>query len=77
MTANGRTRMVKFLLNLISKFIVELTVPRALWFVLPPSSVTDSVAMTPISFTFYIFVILSPDDGRNCRPKHVAYMRNI
>jgi len=28
-----------------------------------------------ISFNFYIDII-SPDDGRNCRPKHVACIRN-
>ena len=28
-----------------------------------------------ICFTFYIFVI-SSDDGRDCRPKHVVYVRN-
>jgi hypothetical protein len=31
--------------------------------------------MAAISFAFYIFVT-SSDDGRNCLPKHVAYMRN-
>jgi len=31
--------------------------------------------LSSIVFTFCIFVI-SPDDGRNCRSKHVAYVRN-
>ena len=28
-----------------------------------------------LSFTFNI-VVISPDDGRQCWPKHVAYVRN-
>jgi len=35
----------------------------------------SNVQYSPLPhFTFYV-VVKSPDDGRNCRPKHVAYVR--